>query len=183
MRWLRKASAQPGLAPSNSGSAPVVSPRLPHLRRLRRYSGTSAPDSRSRLAMANHCCIPIRLPGKEMSNPYASLPARTGAGLVNVIIDTPKGSRNKFKFDEQAECFRLSRILPVGASFPYDFGSIPGTLAEDGDPLDVLVIAEEASFAGCLLSARLIGAVRAPSRRKKAGRSATTASWPCLSPV
>ena len=96
-----------------------------------------------------------------MSNPYASLPARSGVGLVNVIIDTPKGSRNKFKFDEKAGCFRLSRILPVGASFPYDFGSIPGTLAEDGDPLDVLVIAEEASFAGCLLSVRLIGAVRA----------------------
>jgi inorganic pyrophosphatase len=101
-----------------------------------------------------------------MSNPYDLLPARTGYGLVNVIIDTPKGSRNKFKFDEKAQCFRLSRILPLGASFPYDFGAIPRTLADDGDPLDVLVISEEASFTGCLLNARLIGAVRAEQTEK-----------------
>jgi iron complex outermembrane receptor protein len=55
------------------------------------------------------------------------LSAKTANGLVNVIIDTPKGSRNKFKFDEQVQCFRLSRILPLGACFPYDFGGIPGT--------------------------------------------------------
>ena len=87
--------------------------------------------------MANHCASRFGFLG------HASLPVRTGAGLVNVIIDMPKGSRNKFKFDEHAECFRLSRILPVGASFSHDFGSIPGTLAEDGDPLDVVVIAED----------------------------------------
>jgi inorganic pyrophosphatase len=101
-----------------------------------------------------------------MGNPYDSLPARTGYGLVNVIIDTPRGSRNKFKFDEKAQCFRLSRILPLGASFPYDFGSIPRTIAEDGDPLDVLVISDEASFVGCLLNARIIGAVRAEQTEK-----------------
>jgi inorganic pyrophosphatase len=106
------------------------------------------------------------LPGESPGNPYDLLPARAGHGLVNVIIDTPKGSRNKYKFDEQALCFRLSRILPLGAAFPYDFGSIPHTLAEDGDPLDVLVIADEASFAGCLLNAKLIGAVRAEQTEK-----------------
>src|SRR5689334_23970898 len=87
---------------------------------------------------------------------FESLSAKTANGLVNVIIDTPKGSRNKFKFDEQVQCFRLSRILPLGACFPYDFGGIPGTAAEDGDPLDVLVIAQEGSFVGCLLTAKLI---------------------------
>jgi len=106
------------------------------------------------------------LPGERSGSLFDSLPARAGYGLVNVIIDTPKGSRNKFKFDEQALCFRLSRILPVGAAFPYDFGSIPRTLAEDGDPLDVLVIADEASFVGCLLNAKLIGAVRAEQTEK-----------------
>jgi inorganic pyrophosphatase len=106
------------------------------------------------------------LPGDRSNNPYDLLPARAGYGLVNVIIDTPKGSRNKFKFDEQAKCFRLNRILPLGAAFPYDFGSIPGTLADDGDPLDVLVIADEASFVGCLLNAKLIGAVRAEQTEK-----------------
>jgi inorganic pyrophosphatase len=96
-----------------------------------------------------------------MSNPYDSMPARTGVGLVNVIVDTPKGSRNKFKYDAQAQCFRLSRILPLGAAFPYDFGSIPRTIAEDGDPLDILVISDEPSFVGCLLNAKIIGAIRA----------------------
>jgi len=74
------------------------------------------------------------------------LSSRTASGLVNIIIDTPKGSRNKFKYDAEAKCFRLSRILPAGASFPHDFGCIPQTLAEDGDALDVLVLSEAPSF-------------------------------------
>ena len=57
---------------------------------------------------------------------------------INVVVETPKGCRNKFKFDESLQCFRLGKILPLGASFPYDFGFVPGTRAEDGDPLDVL---------------------------------------------
>jgi inorganic pyrophosphatase len=76
---------------------------------------------------------------------------------VNVIIDTPRGSRSKFKFDEQAGLFRLSRILPVGMAFPFDFGSIPRTRAEDGDPLDVLVVTDVPSFCGCLMGVRLLG--------------------------
>jgi inorganic pyrophosphatase len=103
---------------------------------------------------------------ENVGNPYDLLPARAGDGLVNVIIDTPKGSRNKFKFDEQALCFRLSRILPLGASFPYDFGAIPRTRADDGDPLDIMVIAEQGSFAGCLLNAKIIGAIRAEQTEK-----------------
>ena len=83
-----------------------------------------------------------------MSGPLDRLDSRAESGLVNIIIDTPKGSRNKFKYDEKTQCFRLSRILPAGASFPYDFGSIPMTCAEDGDALDVLVISEVPSFAG-----------------------------------
>jgi len=74
------------------------------------------------------------------------LSSRTACGLVNIIIDTPKGSRNKFKYDAEAKCFRLSRILPAGASFPHDFGCIPQTLAEDGDALDVLVLSEAPGF-------------------------------------
>jgi len=101
-----------------------------------------------------------------MSNPYDSVSPRASKGLVNLIIDTPKGSRYKYKFDEKAQCFRVARILPRGASFPYDFGSIPGTLAEDGDPLDVLVIGEAGSFAGCLLTVKLVGAIRAQQREK-----------------
>ena len=94
-----------------------------------------------------------------MSGPYERLSSRTESGLINIIIDTPKGSRNKFKYDEKTQCFRLSRILPAGACFPYDFGSIPMTLAEDGDALDVLVISDTPSFTGCLITGKLIGTI------------------------
>jgi inorganic pyrophosphatase len=60
--------------------------------------------------------------------------------VVNVIIDTLLDCRNKFRYDPEIGLFRLRKILPVGASFPYDFGFIPGTTAEDGDPLDILLL-------------------------------------------
>lgn len=94
-----------------------------------------------------------------MSESLDRLSPTAGPGLVNIIIDTPKGSRNKFKYDEKTRCFRLSHILPAGACFPYDFGSIPMTLAEDGDALDVLVISEAPSFTGCLITGKLIGTI------------------------
>jgi inorganic pyrophosphatase len=94
------------------------------------------------------------------------LPSRAGKGLVNIIVDTPKGSRNKFKWDDKARCFRLGRILPAGTAFPYDFGSIPRTLAEDGDALDVLLIAEAPCFVGCLVTGKLIGAMCAKQTEK-----------------
>lgn len=80
---------------------------------------------------------------------------------LNVIIDTPKHSRNKYKYDPERELFKLSGILPAGAVFPFDFGYVPGTLGEDGDPLDVLLLMDEPAFAGCLVPARLIGVIRA----------------------
>ena len=66
------------------------------------------------------------------------------SGLVRVVVDTPKGSRNKYKYDETLGLYRLSKVLPLGLAFPYDFGFIPSTRAEDGDPLDVLLLGEEA---------------------------------------
>ena len=84
---------------------------------------------------------------------------------INVVIDTPKGSRNKYKYDEVLGLFRLSRVLPVGAQFPYDFGSIPRTCADDGDALDVLVLMEEPTFVGCLVTVRLVGVLRARQRK------------------
>ena len=91
-------------------------------------------------------------------------PRELGSGRVHVVIDTPTGSRNKYKYDERFEVLRLSRILPRGAAFPYDFGSIPGTSAEDGDALDVLVLQLPPSFPGCLVTVRLIGVLRAEQR-------------------
>jgi inorganic pyrophosphatase len=83
------------------------------------------------------------------------------SGLVHVVIDTPKGSRNKYKYDEQWGLYRLSKVLPVGLAFPYDFGFIPSTRAADGDPLDVLVLGEDALFPGCLVPVRLVGVLQA----------------------
>lgn len=76
---------------------------------------------------------------------------------INVVVETTRGRRNKFKFDEKLQVFRLSSVLPAGSNFPYDFGYIPGTLGEDGDPIDVLLLLDEPAFAGCLVKARLVG--------------------------
>ena len=83
------------------------------------------------------------------------------SGLVRVVVDTPKGSRNKYKYDETLGLYRLSKVLPLGIAFPYDFGFIPSTRAEDGDPLDVLVLGEDALFPGCLVTVRLVGVLQA----------------------
>jgi inorganic pyrophosphatase len=81
--------------------------------------------------------------------------------VVNVIIETPKSNRNKFKFDEKLGIYELSGVLPRGMSFPFDFGFIPGTRAEDGDPLDVVLLMDEPAFPGCLVKSRLIGVMKA----------------------
>jgi inorganic pyrophosphatase len=75
------------------------------------------------------------------------------------IIETPKGRRNKFKYEHDSRLFSLSNLLPEGFSFPFDFGFIPSTVAEDGDPLDVIVLMDEPAHVGCLLHVRLIGVV------------------------
>ena len=82
-------------------------------------------------------------------------------GDLHVIIDTPKNSRNKYKFDEKLGLFKLGGVLPVGAFFPFDFGYVPQTLGGDGDPLDVLVLMDEPAFVGCLIPSRLIGVIAA----------------------
>jgi inorganic pyrophosphatase len=90
------------------------------------------------------------------------LPARDPEiNLINVPVDTPKSSRNKYKYDERSHVWRLNKILPLGASFPFDFGFIPGTRGEDGDPIDVLVVTEQPAFAGCVLPTLLIGVLEA----------------------
>jgi inorganic pyrophosphatase len=99
---------------------------------------------------------------QQKPTPVAELGASDAeTGALNVIIETPKGSRNKFKYDEKLGLFKLSGVLPAGAVFPFDFGYIPATLGGDGDPLDVLVLMDEPAFAGCLVPARLIGVIEA----------------------
>ncbi|NSL87349.1 inorganic diphosphatase [Chitinophaga solisilvae] len=85
---------------------------------------------------------------------------------LNVVIETPKGSTEKYDFDPETRFFVLSKLLPAGMMFPYDFGFIPGTRGEDGDPLDVLVLSEFRSFPGCMMKCRLIGAIRATQKER-----------------
>ena len=79
--------------------------------------------------------------------------------VLQVVIETPKASRNKYAFDHDRRVFVLKKVLPAGMVFPYDFGFVPSTLAEDGDPIDVLVLMDEPAFPGCVLDARLIGVI------------------------
>lgn len=96
------------------------------------------------------------------SNNLAHLePYDEESGDLNVIIETAKGSRNKFNYDEERGFFKLGGVLPAGAVFPFDFGFVPSTLGGDGDPLDVLLLMDEPAFAGCLVHTRLIGVIEA----------------------
>jgi inorganic pyrophosphatase len=82
------------------------------------------------------------------------LAAFTPEGDLVVVIDTPKGSRNKYKWDEALKTWRLAKILPPGLAFPWNYGFIPGTLSGDGDPLDALLLTEEPVFCGAVALAR-----------------------------
>ncbi len=84
-----------------------------------------------------------------------------GEELLQVVIETPRGSRNKYSFDPEQRVFRLKSALPNGMVFPFDFGFVPSTIGGDGDPLDVLVLMDEPAFPGCVLLVRLLGVMEA----------------------
>jgi inorganic pyrophosphatase len=96
------------------------------------------------------------------------LPTRKD-GLVVVVVETPRGSGNKLKFDEELGTYRLDRVLPAGLTFPFDFGFIPRTVAEDGDPLDAIVLVDAPTFPGCVVLARVIGIVEVEQQDGGAG--------------
>lgn len=85
---------------------------------------------------------------------------------VTVVIETPKESRLKFKLDAPTGSYKVDRVLPKGLRFPFNFGYVPCTRAEDGDPTDVLLILDETLFPGCRLDCRLLGVMRAEQTEK-----------------
>jgi len=87
--------------------------------------------------------------------------------VISVVIETPRGSRNKYAFDRDTNAFTLKKVLPAGMAFPFDFGFIPSTMADDGDPVDVLVLMDEPAFAGCRLQCRPIGIIEGQQREGK----------------
>jgi inorganic pyrophosphatase len=95
------------------------------------------------------------------SDPTSAAKRRPGSqsGTIGITIETPRGSRNKLKYEPAKKRYTLSKILPEGMVFPYDFGFVPGTKAEDGDPIDVLVLTDEPLFPGCHVDSRLIGVI------------------------
>jgi inorganic pyrophosphatase len=83
--------------------------------------------------------------------------AKSGGQLVTAFIEIPRGSRNKYEYDEEAGLWRLDRVLYSSVHYPTDYGWIPNTLAEDGDHLDILVLVQEPTFPGCVIEARPLG--------------------------
>lgn len=109
-----------------------------------------------------------KLQSRSLANP-ANLPPMDDNRTVQVVIETPKGSRNKYAYDTEVRMFVLKRVLPAGMTFPYDFGFIPSTKADDNDPTDVLVLMDEPAFPGCLLKCRVIGVIEGQQGKKKKG--------------
>ena len=96
---------------------------------------------------------------KSLADPTRLKPLIKKDDLLQVIIETPAHSRNKFAYDPDQGIFALKKVLPAGMVFPYDFGFLPRTLAPDGDPIDVLLLMDEPAYPGCAVRARLIGVI------------------------
>jgi inorganic pyrophosphatase len=97
--------------------------------------------------------------------------------LLRVVIETPKGSRNKFAFDPDDHIVELKKVLPSGMTFPYDFGFVPSTKADDGDPIDVSVLMDEPAFPGCVLSCRPIGVIEGEQHDKQRSGMIESSRW------
>src|SRR5688500_15118021 len=104
-----------------------------------------------------------------MNRSFPRTPFDPKTKALNVIIETPKGNRHKYAYDEKSGLLRIKKVLPAGMSFPFNFGFIPGTLGEDGDPLDAVVLLEDALFPGCFVRGKIIGCllVRQPKKGKQ----------------
>jgi inorganic pyrophosphatase len=98
-------------------------------------------------------------------NLYRDLPTRDGRGRLLIVVEAPRGSEVKIKYDEALGVFVWSRSLTLGMRFPFDFGFVPRTLADDGDGLDALVYADVGTSPGVVVPSRVIGALRIAQQR------------------
>ena len=114
-----------------------------------------------------------------MINPalsYLDIPAGDAVPVsLNAIIEIPRGSRNKYEYCPEYNCFRLDRVLASPMHYPTAYGFIPSTLYVDGDPLDVLVLIDEPTFTGCLINVRPIGVRRMVDGGKRDDKVVTVA--------
>src|SRR5262245_2091227 len=129
----------PGAQTKPAGTPALMNP--PH-----GYAPSNPAHSRLSQSAAEYHHMPPNDP------PWKSLPPfDRDSGLLNVIVETTQGSRNKLKYDEARRMFRLNTVLPAGEAFPYGFGFVPGTKGQDGDPVDALVLMDTPTFPGCLV--------------------------------
>ena len=91
---------------------------------------------------------------------YAKLPLWIEDELVRVVVETPRGARVKLAYDRKLACFRMARALPLGIAYPFDWGFLPSTLGEDGDPLDAMVIHDAPTSPGLVIPSRIVGALK-----------------------
>jgi inorganic pyrophosphatase len=87
--------------------------------------------------------------------------------VIRMVVEIPKGSSNKYEYDRELGAFRLDRVLYSPVHYPGDYGFIPGTLASDGDPMDVLALVEEPSFSGCVVEVRPVGVLNMVDQKQK----------------
>ena len=97
---------------------------------------------------------------------FINLPPLTDDGDVHAVVETPRGSRAKFSYDPKLEAFTLSKSLITGLTYPNDWGFVPSTKAADGDPIDIMVIHDAATFPGMVLTCRLIGILQIEQKSK-----------------
>jgi inorganic pyrophosphatase len=98
---------------------------------------------------------------------FINLPYLTEDGDVQIVVETPRGSRAKFAYDPKLETFILSKSLLTGLTYPHDWGFVPSTKAADGDPLDIMVIHDAATFPGIVLTCGIIGILQIEQKSKK----------------
>jgi inorganic pyrophosphatase len=97
---------------------------------------------------------------------FLNLPAFAEDSDVHVVVETPRGSRAKFAYNPELGTFILSKSLLTGLSYPHDWGFVPSTKADDGDPLDIMVIHDAATFPGLVVTCRVIGILRIEQKSK-----------------
>ena len=101
---------------------------------------------------------------------YLTLPiGKAAPAEINAVIEIARGDTNKYEYDKELNVFRLDRNLYSPVHYPGDYGFIPSTLSDDGDPLDVLVLVDAPSFAGCVMTVRPIGVLRMVDQNREDG--------------
>src|ERR1017187_6895171 len=133
-----------------------------------RVARRSNPFVRKYCEIGGSAIGPILATGLSMSqHNLLELPPTTKDKAWRVVIETPRGSHNKYNLEPKLGAFELGHVLPEGMVFPYDFGFIPSTLGDDGDPLDVLLFMDQSPFVGCVVPAQLVGVIEAKQTQKE----------------